>query len=410
MASPVRQLSNYYEVLGLSHDASQDEIAAAFERAMGNFARPLSATLRIYQAFEVLRQPDKRRAYDRSLGIARDARPRQFLIRSQQGAFTVAAQASGKVEPVMPVANDRQKDTAAVPAPPPQMPSPRIEAAKPAVKPFVAQPASAQEVAEAPQPMRTAETAAPDPAAGAPAEPFVLPEPRKPAASRDLEALVESIVAEGHAEKAALSSAERPPHDWRRIGIAAGALMVGAGILGGVAGVSGSGSGSGDNAVDVALPPPSPYLAGSAPSEEYGLTGSDEVSAEDVAETARLAGSTSERKVNPLVIPPEVEAAIAQRGDATPAANTPSPTEPAAPEVDPLAPQPEANSAETAQLPLPNATIARTIQKIGYPCGAVSSVAPAEAGGVFRVTCSSGHSYRAAPTAGRYRFKKWGGA
>ena len=51
------------------------------------------------------------------------------------------------------------------------------------------------------------------------------------------------------------------------------------------------------------------------------------------------------------------------------------------------------------------------IEKIGYPCGNVSSIAPVDAGGgVFKVSCSSGHAYRAAPTAGRYRFKKWGGA
>jgi hypothetical protein len=59
---------------------------------------------------------------------------------------------------------------------------------------------------------------------------------------------------------------------------------------------------------------------------------------------------------------------------------------------------------------LPKAAIARTIQKIGYPCGGVSSVAAVDAGGVFKVTCSSGHSYRAAPVGGRYRFKKWSGA
>jgi len=81
--------------------------------------------------------------------------------------------------------------------------------------------------------------------------------------------------------------------------------------------------------------------------------------------------------------------------------------------ADPLAPEatPSASATiEPTRLPLPKATIARTIQKIGYPCGGVSSVAPVDAGGVFKVTCSSGHSYRAAPVGGRYRFKKWTGA
>ena len=407
MASPARQLSNYYEVLGLSHDASQDEVGAAFERAMGNFARPLSATLQIYQAFEVLRQPDKRRAYDGSIGIARDARPRQFLIRSEQGAFTVAARASSKVEPVMPVGNDRQKDTAAVPAPPPQKPAPRIEAAKPAVKPFLAQISASEEVVQTPQPAPLAEIAP----APAPAEPYVLAEP---AGDRELDALVESIMAEGHAEKAALRSSERRPHDWRRIGIAAGALMVGAGILGGMAGVYGSESASADNAVDVALPEPSPYLAGTAPSRDFDAEAEAQVRAENAVKEARqLVASTPERNINPPIVPLGVEIAQARPPKAVPAAEAPKPSEAAATTtVDPLAPTPEETTAaaQPSQLPLPNATIARTIQKIGYPCGAVSSVAPVEAGGVFKVTCSSGHSYRAAPTAGRYRFKKWGGA
>ena len=59
----------------------------------------------------------------------------------------------------------------------------------------------------------------------------------------------------------------------------------------------------------------------------------------------------------------------------------------------------------TAKLPLPNAVIARTIGRIGYPCGQVAS-ASAMGEGVFKVACTSGHSYRAAPVRGRYRFRQ----
>jgi hypothetical protein len=71
---------------------------------------------------------------------------------------------------------------------------------------------------------------------------------------------------------------------------------------------------------------------------------------------------------------------------------------------DPLAPKPvEAN------MPLPNKVIARTIERIGYSCGSVSSTSAVEgASGVYNVTCSSGQSYQATPVHGRYRFRKSG--
>jgi hypothetical protein len=60
-----------------------------------------------------------------------------------------------------------------------------------------------------------------------------------------------------------------------------------------------------------------------------------------------------------------------------------------------------------ASLPLPNRVVARTIEKIGYACGQVASTSAVEGSpGVFNVTCTSGHSYRAAPVRGRYRFRR----
>jgi hypothetical protein len=57
-------------------------------------------------------------------------------------------------------------------------------------------------------------------------------------------------------------------------------------------------------------------------------------------------------------------------------------------------------------MPLPNAVVARTIERIGYSCGEVASTSPMEGDGVFKITCTSGQSYRAAPVHGRYRFKR----
>ena len=61
-------------------------------------------------------------------------------------------------------------------------------------------------------------------------------------------------------------------------------------------------------------------------------------------------------------------------------------------------------------MPLPDRVIARTIHRIGYSCGQVASTDPiGPDAGVFKVTCTSGHSYRAQPVRGHYRFKRLGG-
>jgi hypothetical protein len=71
------------------------------------------------------------------------------------------------------------------------------------------------------------------------------------------------------------------------------------------------------------------------------------------------------------------------------------------------APAPEAVA---AGLPLPKSVIARTIDRIGFSCGSVASASAVEgSAGVFRIDCSSGQSYRAAPVQGRYHFRRWRG-
>ncbi len=67
-----------------------------------------------------------------------------------------------------------------------------------------------------------------------------------------------------------------------------------------------------------------------------------------------------------------------------------------------------AAAAPTASLPLSNATIARTIGRIGYACGSVASASALEGGAGFKVTCTSGDSYRASQVRGRYHFKRLG--
>lgn len=66
-------------------------------------------------------------------------------------------------------------------------------------------------------------------------------------------------------------------------------------------------------------------------------------------------------------------------------------------------------AAINAKLPLPNAVIARTIERIGYACGTVASITTLEGdqAGVYKVTCTSGQSYQARPVHGRYHFRRW---
>jgi hypothetical protein len=75
--------------------------------------------------------------------------------------------------------------------------------------------------------------------------------------------------------------------------------------------------------------------------------------------------------------------------------------------VDSLGPEPAPAPAVAASMPLPHQTIARTLDRIGYRCGSVTSATPVDgAGGVYKVTCTSGQSFQAKPVNGRYRFRR----
>src|SRR5206468_7966601 len=66
----VKTRPNHYEVLGLTPDATGDEIARAFAREVSMFRpQPLGGVAGAGIAYAVLRDPAKRRAYDDSLGL-----------------------------------------------------------------------------------------------------------------------------------------------------------------------------------------------------------------------------------------------------------------------------------------------------------------------------------------------------
>src|SRR5207342_844621 len=68
MVSSVRSRPSHYEVLGLSPSASAAEVAQAFAAKMSLFgAHPVAEVAQLGIAYETLRDPARRRAYDASL-------------------------------------------------------------------------------------------------------------------------------------------------------------------------------------------------------------------------------------------------------------------------------------------------------------------------------------------------------
>ena len=113
-------------------------------------------------------------------------------------------------------------------------------------------------------------------------------------------------------------------------------------------------------------------------------------------------------------------APIAAEPDVAPAPDAGVPEEQSAPAVTPPEPEPAAEAAVAEEAPpetgpadrppLPAATIAGTIRRIGYSCPEVASTAPMAGGEPgtrrYRITCSSGDVYRATVADGRMRFRK----
>ena len=115
------------------------------------------------------------------------------------------------------------------------------------------------------------------------------------------------------------------------------------------------------------------------------------------------AGLQPEPRTSPRVAEPPAE-------PAAPPATAPDDSQELANDVTEAPPSvdPEPTTV-AAKPPLPNSVMARTIERIGYSCGRVTAVTSVEGPtpGVFRVTCTSGASFRAAPVNGRYRFRRF---
>jgi hypothetical protein len=197
-----------------------------------------------------------------------------------------------------------------------------------------------------------------------------------------------------------LLGVEARPLDWKRAGIAVGTVTVVACVLGGFAGWWSSSAASDplqpENAVSVSLPPVKPKLA---------LTG-PRPAAQPVRTAASVAGSDRRK---PDIAVQFKELPIASTSQPAAVEEPPRPIPDDISLSDQAAEETPSASAVAAAMPLPKKVIARTIDRIGYACGAVSTTAPVEgeASGIFKVTCTSGQSFQASPVNGRYRFRRW---
>lgn len=373
MASTITARPNHYETLGLAPGAGDDQIARAYARQVGMFgSRPVADVARASIAFETLRDPARRRAYDEELGLRAKAPPRIMSTagRAQFIGFTPAA----------PVA--RSVHAAPVPA---------VASGQPRPQP-PGEPRTSSFIAAALRPPAAPE---PQPAAIAEAEP--LPEARRSPQFEPLRRFDHPRAAEIR-----LADAEDSPVRLSRTVAVAGGLIGCVVLIGALLGLQ-AGKGEQPQAVaagvTAALPAPKPARPAAVP-------GPVEPRSLIAGQPRQPAGAAAARLAAPA------RARQSEVPDLALAEPAPSP---AVPVVDASVDRPDLEPApveSAAALPLSNATIARTIERIGYSCGRVASTSPDDSGaaGVFTVTCTSGQSYRAAPIHGRYRFKRVGGA
>lgn len=336
MLSTVKSRPSYYEMLGLTPHATGDAIAQAFARATSVF-RPhaFGGLTELCLAYETLRDPARRRAYDASLGLS----PRPIM------------------QPVSRGASARFMQLPAVGAPP-SVPSSVTQP----------QPRSVPGIEPAPEP---------------PFEPLW-----RQSASDALP---------GHDELHVGIS----PIVWKRTGVVVGGLVATAVLVGAIAGWwSGNSAAEAQpaaldaSAMKEKAPPafselwqePSPPSVTERAVQPRGMAAARRA-IEHNARPAQLAAKEAET----LLIQPPADLASATTAD-------------------PLAPETSTAPVVAAAMPLPHQTIARTIDRIGYNCGRVTSAAPVEgSAGTYTVTCTSGQSFQAKPVKGRYRFRRLAG-
>jgi hypothetical protein len=361
MATTVQTRPNHYMTLGLTPAATAAEIADAYAREIIlSRVRAFGATTKVSVAYEALRDPARRRAYDESIGVRREPAavhmPRAVSFRS-------SAHFISGPPPIEPKADLPQPPPPAPKASLPPPPEPELRA-EPRIAPFLA------------AALRS-------------------PEPQPPAPAPKREPEVPSFLQPRRLAAASIESDEDTGFDWKKPAVIVGALVGTVAVVGAWAGVQ-AGNDVEASQPAVTIPVPSAKAAPvaavvaepAAPAKSSVFSRSSRRPRVADARPADKAEQAQNRAIRPTASGPFEQIAEAGAVEAAPAIAESAPVETSA-----------------ASLPLSKASIARTIGRIGYPCGSVTSTSHI-LGNVFKVTCTSGDSYRAAPIHGRYRFKR----
>lgn len=383
MANAVRTRSNHYETLGLTPAATAAEIEAAFAREISPYRpRAFGGIAQVSIAYETLRDPVKRRAYDASLGLNGGSKPpiSRASAGALRGAWVIAP----------PSTANRHADY--------------LLGRGPAVEPHARlEPPPVQ----APEPVSSFAPREPLQSAASGVSAALRPAPRD-ATETAVEQRIEELLGARRSGADRSAGVGEIAREWKRPELAVGGLIGAVALVGALAGWWA--------ASDIEAEPAETVARIAAPDAQARPPGRVAAPAErPSADTA-----APELPAPAAIVPPRSRRTpVAQAQPDAPEASRLAEEEFAgdavqASELDDLVVQrvereaPPAPSL-AATLPLPNKVVARTIERIGYSCGEVVSTSPVEgaAQGVFKVTCASGQSYRAAPTGGRYHFRRW---
>ena len=364
MTSTVKSRLNHYEMLGVEPDADADTIARAFARET-NVLRPqvFGAMAELCLAYQTLRDPAKRRAYDASIGLTPKPEPNALSYWSTPRPISARLAwqpATGAAPTVAPVADPTPRTQ---PEPQPQ-PQPVVNRTRDRLE----SPDRSAALRHRPGPRPT------------PRPNVDLPRPLAPSDARN---------------------AEHNPVEWRRVAIAACGLVATAVLVGGLVGWW-----SGSDAADAQ----SPEAVATAAPKEKKLPTLAELWTEPGQPAVRTRADPPRRAIytRAQARRPVREQRQLPSSEAETDLIQPPPDLAGTASADPLAP--DATSAPVAaRMPLPHRTVARTIDRIGYRCGSVASATAVEgAAGVYKVDCTSGQSFQAKPVNGRYRFRRLG--
>ena len=332
MDSITKTRPTHYDILGLGPSASEADVGRAFARAMSPLRpkgpRDIAAAS---VAYEALRDPLRRRAYDVSIGLRPEKDP---VPATPQGWQQVGVMHAGPVAAV-PV-------RAIVPTPEPEAR------------------ASREEMAE------------------------IAPPPRA------------ALVTDHR-----LLGIEEGGIQWKRPAVVIGSMFATVAAIGVAAGLWASRDVAPQKAeaatVAVKHEEVRPMAASEAPAIAPAVAVAPPERREAVRRPVPAKPKAALARPSAAIIAAEQEA-LGDQAEALRADEAPEiPTEQVAAQASGVSPG----------LPLSNAAIARTLGKIGYACGKVASTEAV--GGAFKVNCTSGHSYKAAPVRGRYHFRRWSG-